>query len=251
LFDKSISEADFVIAVSQSTANDIKLDLSAKNLSVIYNGVSSRYLNFRDSSGEENRIRNKYGLGKDYIFSPGTIEPRKNFHSLLKAFDLFVEKYDAKDKMQLVITGAKGWGQRSLDKTICSIKNKDSIKILGYVDENDMPGLYACSKAYITASLYEGFGLPLLEAMATGTPILCSSIPAYNEVCQNGCLNFNPLGIDSIAEAIHEVLTNSCLMDKIVKTNRQRVSSFSWMSSAEKTLAIFEKRNNIQNSLES
>lgn len=179
------------------------------------------------------KIRQKYDLPEQYILSVGTAEPRKNLAQTIKAF-LQVHQNQFHN-LDLVIAGKYGWGtdERQLDP---QLKNK--ILLLGYVDQADLPALYAGAKAFVYPSLYEGFGLPVLESMTVGTPVVTSNRGSLAEVAGTAAVVVNPQSVVSIADGLVEALTNS--RDYRALGLRQ-AKQFSWQKTAEKTLQIYEK----------
>ncbi|GJA91736.1 glycosyltransferase family 4 protein [Aeromonas caviae] len=198
----AVRRADKIIAVSQSTAHEMSLNYSRSPDKVVHPQISASYF-FRTTSDIE-FINNKYGIS-NYLLTIGTLEPRKNMVSLIKAYLEVVEQ--GCPLPQLAIVGGKGWMQGELDKLVEVGVRMGVIKKLGYVPDEDLPGLYSNAKAFILASTYEGFGMPVLEAQASGCPVLISDIPSMKEAANQICCHFKP-DRESIVDVLKKLSSN-------------------------------------------
>lgn len=180
-----LKASDGVITVSESAKTDILNFGKVKNdkISVIPLGVDEKFRQIRDERSLA-MIRKKYGLERDFLLFVGMIEPRKNLENLVDAFlaDFLPQQCD------LVLAGSLGWGYSELLQKIAASNNKDCIRTPGYVDDTDLPALYSAAAAFVYPSFYEGFGLPILEAMACGTPVITSSVSSLPEVAGDAAL---------------------------------------------------------------
>ncbi|MDD5015861.1 MAG: glycosyltransferase family 1 protein [Atribacterota bacterium] len=241
-FYSSFRRADAIIAVSNSTANNIK-DLLAdvidgKKMVVIYEGISNEKFRPIDKERSKHFVKEKFDIDNDYILFVGTIEPRKNLLSLIKAFSLLVKNGKNLD-YQLIIAGKKGWGNSNIHNLLKQFNlSKKHVKFLGYVDAEDLVYLYSGAEVFILPSLYEGFGLPILEAMACGCPVITSNISSMPEVSGGAALLVNPSNTQEIAEAIYRVVINSSLREKMNKEGFKNVARFSWDKTAKETLNL-------------
>ena len=243
------------ICVSKNTKKDLlKLfpKINPNTTSVIYEAVNEKYSKFYqlkqkcrgDPCGRPqiqiNQIKKKYGLD-DFILAQGTREPRKNLSRLIKAFTNFKLLHPTSN-LQLAIAGKYGWGN-----DIChpersrGIYQQTSIKILGYIPEKDMVPLHAGATALIYPSLYEGFGLPILKAMAIGTPVITSNTSSMPEVTDNAAILVNPKSTRSIKNAIQKIATSPKLRQSLIKKGLIQASEFSWTKTAHQTLQIYKK----------
>ncbi|MEK7377033.1 MAG: glycosyltransferase family 1 protein, partial [Candidatus Margulisiibacteriota bacterium] len=224
----SVKRADKVIAVSQNTKNDIvKLyKTDPAKITVVYNGAGNEFFKIGDKDVLD-QARNKYGLTDNYILFVGTIEPRKNIINLIKAF-----KKSAATR-GLVIVGKKGWLSDPIIREIKDHNGADKILWIDNVETKDLPALYSMASLLVYPSLYEGFGLPILEAMACGVPVITSNISSMPEVAGDAAVLIDPNGIDEIAKAIKDVLGDEHLRQSLISKGYQQAKKFSWEKCAK------------------
>lgn len=232
-----LKRADLIITNSQNTRNDvIKYSHQAKNKTVkIYLGKEAFF-----KPTESSLILKKYIIEKPYFLFTGTIEPRKNLIRLLDAYQLFREKSGS--EYQLIFIGGKGWKSDEFYKTLGKHKYKTDIKILGYVDRKNMPALYSGAYAFIYPSLYEGFGLPVLEAMACGTPCLISNVSSLPEVGGDASLYFDPNSSNEISDKMIEIANNKDLRENLSKISLEQAKKFSWEKYAKEFVSLLEEK---------
>lgn len=223
----SIRHADAVIAVSQCTANDIQrfYKTPAHKVHVVHNGIEERYFQKLETATLE-KVRTKYRLPEQFIFYLGTLQPRKNVAMLMRAFN----KLQQNTKTHLVIAGKKdGY---NTDPEVLRAEQElqnPNIHFIGYVDEDDKPALYALSTVFAWPSLYEGFGLPPLEAAAMGTPIVVANTSCHNETLRD---------IATLVEPTADAMRQG-LEDAISHPETPRKPSFSWQDAAKKTMQVY------------
>lgn len=229
-----------ILAPSISTKSDIVniLDVPESKVKVIYWGVDSHFRPVRDES-VMNRIRNRYGLIGDYILFVGTIQPRKNIEGLIEAFRIIDEKKDFSHK--LIIAGIKGWEYSEVFRRIEGYGLNEKVKCVGYVDYNDLPGLYSMADVLVLPSYYEGFGFPILEAMACGTPVVTSNVSSMPEVAGDAALLVDPKSPEMIADSIERILADSGLKKGLRERGLIRAKEFSWEKCAAEIMAVFEE----------
>lgn len=227
---KILENTDLIITNSHCTKSDLlnHLNIPEGKIEVAHLGISDEFV-------PTNRpdVLAKYGIYKDYILCQGTIEPRKNLIALIKAYDrLRQSNEDIKD--QLILAGGVGWKNKRMLKIREQSEYKDDIIFLGYVDREDMPALYTGAQLFAFPSLYEGFGLPLLEAMACGVPIAASERGSIPEIGSSYPKYFDPENIDEMS---------SCMLDARTQKESDRkkqidyARSFSWAKTALETVA--------------
>ena len=233
----SIHKADIIIADSYATKRDIieYFGIREGKIRVIHLGVESR---FRPISNVEG-FRLKNNLPSKMILNVGTLEPRKNVVSLIKAFKKLREK-GFKD-YKLVIAGEKGWLYEEIFREVDHSDLKQEIFFLGVVGDEDLPLLYNCADIFVYPSLYEGFGLPPLESMACGIPVITSNTSSLPEVIGDAGIMINPTDVNSLCEAMHSVLTNKELWYHMSRKGLERAKLFSWDNTAKKILEIYEE----------
>ena len=174
-----------------------------------------------------------------YILSVGTLEPRKNLTTAIKAYARLPETI--RQEMPFVIAGMKGWRTDGLDKEVAALIEKGQIRRLGYVPDEALPALYSGARAFVYPSLYEGFGLPPLEAMACGAPVIVSNRSSLPEVVGDAGLQIDALDVDGLAQAMSQVIEDDALRASLRQRGMERAKGFSWRRCAEETLAVYRK----------
>lgn len=229
LMIRSAKSADIITTVSHSSFDDIvRGGVSAfEKIVVISNGVKKPSL-----------IKKKIVKG-DFCLFVGTVEPRKNLIRLLQAYSSLLPNIG--DRVKLLIVGGKGWGGVDLKEMIAQLDLTENVKVLGYVDDKTLATLYSNAQFLVMPSLYEGFGLPLVEAMSYGTPVLTANNSSMPEVAGNAGLLVDALDVQSIADGLKEMITNNGLRERLAKNAKLNASRFSWDESAIKLIKVFEK----------
>jgi glycosyltransferase involved in cell wall biosynthesis len=233
---RSVARADHVIAVSQSTRRDL-IELyrtSPDKVSVLYHGVTADFRPVNDASQLE-AVRQKYGLGNQpFILSVGTIQPRKNYQRLIQAFAELPEEYS------LVIVGSKGWDYQLVLNEVVTQGLTHRVHFPGFADDADLPALYSAASLFVYPSLYEGFGLPVLEAMACGTPVVAANRSSLPEVVADAGLLVSPTDVASIAEGMKQVLMDTKLHRSMAEAGLSRAAKFSWTATAQQLMTIYQ-----------
>ncbi len=284
LVPRSLKKAKKVIAVSKNTKTDIieQFNLSEDKIEVIHEGTAfydQKYLNQLDISA----IKKRYGIMDNYILFLGTVEPRKNIVTLIKAFRNLRLVYDSPAKdCQLVIAGARGWKDQPVYKEIAQVnaailgldkrrsgrerrsgldfrnsaakkkqgerrngrerRKNQPIKHIGYISHNEKIALLMNAVCFVFPSLYEGFGLPVLEAMSLGVPVITSKTSSLPEiVAEKSGLLVNPEKESELIEALQQILTDEGLRETLAVNGRSRAENFSWKKCALKTLEVYRQ----------
>ena len=223
-----VNRADAIVAISDTTARDVvnKLDVSPERVHVIHAGLDERFLATHNSpNGHEN-----------YLLTVATLEPRKNLPVLLEAISVLKKRgWEG----QLRIAGGFGLDTPRVDETIARLGLSGVVEKLGYVDGATLPSLYRGARAVVMPSLWEGFGLPLLEAMASEVPLVASDIAVHHEVAGEAAVFAEPRDANAFADAIEKLEGDEGLRAKLVASGRERVSRFSWDASAHKALELY------------
>jgi glycosyltransferase involved in cell wall biosynthesis len=243
-FFNGLSKSDYYICISKNTKKDLlkcRKDFIPKNVSVMHLAADKGLFYPPQSLTEMKKIKNKYGIkGKKYFLSLSTLEPRKNFPFVVKSYISFLEKYNIKDTV-LVITGARGW---KYDKLFAGIdkysKYKKNIIFTGFVDNEDMAGLYGGAEAFLFMSLYEGFGLPILEAMQCGTPVITSDNSSIPEVVGKAGIMISGNDESGLVGVLHRVYCNRPLKKDLSEKSIKQAEKFSWDRTMNKLFKIIE-----------
>ncbi len=234
--DYAIKKAHRIIAVSNSTKNDIlKLypGIKEEKIRVIYHGYDKNLFNEGISSDQIKKANIKYHIPyARYIIYVGAIQPRKNISGLVDAFELLRQDKTYKD-VGLVIAGDLGW---LYDDIVSKIKKTENVYAMGKFETEDLGALIKGAGVFVLPSLYEGFGLPLIEAMACGTPVLAADNSSLSEIVSDAGVLFDPCSRDSLAEALRKILESDKLRDDLRRKGLSRAKDFSWEKCARETL---------------
>jgi glycosyltransferase involved in cell wall biosynthesis len=238
--DHASRSAAHIIAVSQSTKRDITrlLGVPDDRVSVIYEAANTSAQQI-DPAVAQRHVQDKYGIGERFILFVSTVEPRKNLPTLLAAYSKLLDAY--KTSAQLVIAGHKGWLTEEVDQAVSRYKLADRVCFLGTVPNEELAYLYNAARVFALPSLYEGFGLPPLEAMASGTPVIVSNVSSLPEVVGDAGLLIDPNDVEAWAVALHRVLTEDALHDEMAAKGLKRAQHFSWERAARETLGVYRK----------
>jgi len=238
-----VKNSDFIIADSENTKNDIMkfLNISPNKIKVVYLAVDEIYKPLKDLSGKD--VLRKYGIDRKYILNVGTIEPRKNITNLIAAFNLYLKH--ATEDFLLVIAGKKGWDYQ---KCYCKVKElglQDKVIFCDYVHEKDLPVLYSLAEVFIYPSFYEGFGLPVLEAMNCATPVISSCISSLPEITGDAAVLVEPDSIESINSALLKTLGDKLLLKELSAKSFEQSKKFSWEKVSKLTLETYAEVVNL------
>lgn len=231
--------SDLIITVSEFSKNEIikYLSIPASNIHVVYNGVDLEQYHEIDDSLQIETVKQKYGIAGDYLLYLGTLEPRKNLDSLLTAYmNLKREQENVPD---LVLAGKKGWLYDSMFEKVQEYGLQENVIFPGYIASEDAPALLSGALVFVFPSLYEGFGIPPLEAMACGTPVIVSNSASLPEVVGDAAILTDPRDIQELKNGLKELINNPELRQKLKEKGKLRARQFSWKSSAEKLMKIY------------
>ncbi len=235
---RSVRLATHILADSQSTKDDlIELYLTPEDkITVLYAGVSSAFRPILDSS-QLMKVRKRYNLGdQPFVLSVGTLQPRKNHIALIKAFELALRDSD----YNLVLAGGQGWSYEEVHDLVRLRGLQHRVLFAGFVADEDLSALYSSADVMAFPSLYEGFGLPVLEAMACGVPVLASNVSCLPEVAGAAALFVDPRDVEAMSAAMLKLLSNVDLRETLRKKGFERVEQFSWQSSAVNLLRVYK-----------
>ena len=234
---RSVKRANHVIAVSEATRQDLieLYDTPAEKITTLYHGVTAEFQPSTDETRQA-AIRQKYGLEvRPFILSVSTLQPRKNFRRLIQAFAHLDSTYG------LVIVGGRGWQYETIFQEVKKQGLIDRVIFPGFVEDADLPWLYNMADLFVYPSLYEGFGLPILEAMACGTPVVASNQSSLPEVVGQAGLLVNPRDVEALATAMQRMLVDRVLRGQLVEAGFKQAKKFTWSDMAGKLLALYQK----------
>ena len=229
-------ECDVILTDSLASKKDIVdiLRLIPEKISVVYPGIGEDFRRVNDE--EILRIKQKYGLPDQYLLSVGTREPRKNLKRVIQSFDIFSRHPLVKAQRApviLVLVGKSGWEEFEI--------KSDKVKILGFIPNNDLPALYSGANMFIYPSLYEGFGIPVIEAMACGCPVISSRRGSLKEIVNDSGLVVDPIDTDDIALKMVQLFIDNDLRADLIEKGFKNAALFSWVSAADRIINIYNK----------
>ena len=230
--------AQAIITVSHSARRDIiaVLKVPPEKVHVVYEAARPEYQVMPDTVVIEG-VRRKYDLHAPFVLYVGTIEPRKNLGRLIQAF---AQMRRRGRREHLLLVGQLGWKYGAMLRQIEALGLTDSVRLLGYVPDADLPALYNMARVFIFPSLYEGFGLPVVESMACGTPVITSNRSSLAEVGGNASLLVDPTRPEDMTDGLLRVLTDADLHDHLRAAGLARAAQFSWTRAADETTRIYE-----------
>jgi glycosyltransferase involved in cell wall biosynthesis len=224
----SARAATRVIADSQATAHDLGrfYNIPADKITVVYPGRDESLTRVDPAS-----VCAKYQLPENYLLHVGTLQPRKNLIRLMEAIS------GQRSAVSLVLAGRAGW----LSAPIMTLAKARGVRVLDYVPDEDLAGLYSGAAAFVFPSLYEGFGFPVLEALACGVPVICSNTSSLPEVAGAAAVLVDPLDTHAISAAINRVLADADLRAILIRRGYEQIQKFSWEKAARETLTVLEE----------
>jgi glycosyltransferase involved in cell wall biosynthesis len=211
-----------LIAVSEATRSDLLrfYSIPKERIAVVHHGVEPAFSRLDRSHTES------------YLLCVSTLHPHKNLPRLIRAYGR------KKRDFRLILAGLRGFHAEAIERLIEDLKLQDSVRITGWVPREELYSLYARARAFVYPSTFEGFGMPVLEAMAAGIPVACSDIPPLREVAADAALFFDPLNEDDIASGIERVMSDASLQERLTTAGRERARPFTWVRCAEQTLKV-------------
>lgn len=236
----SLARADHILADSTSTKNDLieLYQINADRITVVGAGVEKRFQPLTDSIRLE-QVRQRYRLppAEKFILGLGTLEPRKNFTGLIAAFTAS----PVRETHHLVIAGGKGWLYDDIFAAARTSPAADRIHLIGFVADEDLPALYNLADIFAYPSHYEGFGIPVIEAMACGTPVVCANNSCLPEVAGDSALQVTATDTSALAEALHRLATEPELRQQAIEAGFRQAGTFTWPAAATRLLQVYQR----------
>ncbi len=240
LVPQTVKKAAAIIAVSKATKKDLLdlFNLTSKKVHVILEAADTATLNLRDRTVD---VRKYYKLPKKFIFYVGTIDPRKSLPTLIQAWQRLSRlRPKAVQDTALVIAGGAGYRGQDVLELIAELKDP-SVRYLGYLSHNHKIRLMKEASAFVFPTRYEGFGLPVLEAMQLGTPVISTNISSIPEVTGSAALLVKPDDVDGFTQALLSILTKPVLAKRLSQDGKKQAKLFSWTKAAKETLAVYQQ----------
>jgi len=235
---RSVHRADLVLADSQSTKGDLVelLGVEPAKIAVVYPGVEERFRPIQDQALLE-EVRGRYSLPPRFVLGLGTLQPRKNFTRLIQAYSLLVTRHPS---LHLVIAGGKGWLYDEIFATVKQLGLEKKVLFPGFVADEHLPAFYNLADLFVFPSLYEGFGLPPLEALACGTPVITSNASSLPEVVGEAGPMVEATDMEALAGAMERVLEDNALRKEMIAKGMKQAEKFTWETAAAKLLSLYE-----------
>jgi glycosyltransferase involved in cell wall biosynthesis len=233
----SIKKSNHILTISEATKDDLvnHYQVDPKKISVVYPGVQIESFAGATLSDAQ---RQKYQLPKNFFLYLGTLEPRKNIVGIIEAYSQL--RPDMQKKYALVLAGGKGWNNQAILRAIADYDGPGALITPGYIDEEDIASLYAGAELFLFPSHYEGFGIPILQAMAAGTPVITADNSSLPEVAGDAALIVSSKNSHQISAAIESIVTDAGLRRRLIQKGRARVKQFTWEHSAIQFIAAIQ-----------
>ncbi|MFQ5855134.1 MAG: glycosyltransferase family 4 protein [Anaerolineae bacterium] len=233
-----VRRADAIITISESSKRDLiqHYGTPAEKIAVVYEAAAPRFQ--PASAYTVAQVRREYDLPDRFLLTVGTIEPRKNLSRLLEAL---VRLRQDDPHLHLVVVGKRGWLYQDFFRRIETLEMQDVVHFPGYVLDADLSAIYSAAMAVVMASVYEGFGLPVLEALACGTPVVSSHVSSLPEIGGDAACYFDPMNVDDMTATLGQVLADEEMRAEMREAGLEQAAKFSWARAARETMAVYEQ----------
>lgn len=238
--DYTLKKSKKIITISNFSKNEIKkyFDSNSDKIKVIPNGYNKNLYKKEENQQKTNAVLEKYGISSPYILYVGRIEKKKNISNLIKAFAQIQENHNIKEK--LVLVGNASFGADEVRYLIDQLDLEDKVIMPGWVEEDDMPYFFNGTTVFVFPSNYEGFGIPILQAMACGVPVVASDVSSIPEVAGDACCFFDPSNVDDMAKQIESIILDNDFRGELVGRGYERILKYSWENTARQILELFQ-----------
>jgi glycosyltransferase involved in cell wall biosynthesis len=245
-FRRGLVRADRVIAVSTATRRDVEnlLGIRPDRMRLVYSAPDPNFLNHRAEPGSRERLRERFQIQYPFVLYAGRIRPHKNLPRLIEAFAVVrgeLESHHVYKDLRLIIIGDEISRNPEVRRAVVQTRTQQVVRFLGFVPFETLKAFYSAASVFAFPSLYEGFGLPPLEAMATGIPVVTSAVSSLPEVVGNAAMIVNPENVFDIARGIRDVLIDEGLRNELIRSGFAQVRRFSWRRTAEETLEVYRE----------
>jgi glycosyltransferase involved in cell wall biosynthesis len=238
----SARRAAHIIAISHATSRDLQhfYGTPQDKISVIYHGVHPRFKPVTDRATLDSTLE-RYHIRDPYLLFVSTVQPRKNVARLLEAFATARKALDRAAAPTLVLVGKRGWLTERIEQRAAELDLAQSVRFIGYVPDSDLPTLLSGALAYLNPSLYEGFGMGILEAQACGTPVLAANVSSLPEVVGDAGMLVDPYDVSALAEGLIRLITDGNLRTQLREQGLRHVAGWTWERTARATLSVLEQ----------
>lgn len=242
---RAMVKASRVLAVSQAAARDVvrAFGIPEAKVTVIHNALDERFVTEPYPAADEARILERHAVNGPFVLYAGNIRPHKNLTRLIEAFAVVkgeLREHPELAGLKLLVIGDELAKHADLRRAVIRARVREDVRFLGFVPHPVLRVFYTKARAFLFPSLYEGFGLPPLEAMAHGTPVVVSNVSSLPEVCGDAAVQVNPEKVFDIARGILQALTDDELRQRLITRGRERVQHFSWARAAQQIQAVYE-----------
>ncbi|MBN1203065.1 MAG: glycosyltransferase family 4 protein [Anaerolineae bacterium] len=237
---RSVRRADHVLADSQATKDDLAelYGTPPEKITVLLSGISAEFAPETDDAARK-AVRERYNIpGQPYIFSVGTVQPRKNYARIMQALAALGPAFE---DVHLVIAGGRGWLDSPIYRAVDELGLAERVHFTGFARDEDLPALYSEAACLAYPSLYEGFGFPVLEAMACGTPVVTSNVSSIPEVAGDAALLVDPYDVEVLAGALRRLLTDETLRADLVARGFEQAARFTWARTAQQLRVVYRQ----------
>ncbi len=240
LIPPSARRAARIVAISAASKRDVValLGVAPERVAVTYLGVDLDVFRPGVSDAQMGELLARYGVRQPYVLYVGKLDPRKNLPLLIRAFDAIASAFP---EHQLIVAGNPGWDYQEIYDAAARVSCRERVRLVGFVREPDLPAMYAGADLFVYPSSYEGFGFPVLEAMACGTPVITSNVSSLPEVAGDAALLIDPLDVDGLAAAMRRVLSDGDLRRQMRAKGLEQARRFTWEETARRTLQVYEE----------
>lgn len=238
---RAVARAGHILADSKSTRDDLVayLGVAPDRITVAYPGVDPDFRPLDDRSIKA--VCDRYRLTRPFILSVSTLQPRKNYPALIEAYARLKSMGGQATELSLVVVGSKGWLYQEIFETVERLGVSDQVRFLGFVRDEDLPALYNAAEVFALPSLYEGFGLPVLEALACGTPVVTSNVSSLPEVAGDAALLVSPHDVEALSQALYRTLTDRELRVTLRRRGLIQARRFTWQQTASIVAGVYRQ----------
>ena len=236
-----VKVSDFIIADSENTKKDIirLLHFPPESIKTVYLAVDTKFKPMQKST-EMREVLKKYGIDRRFILHVGTVEPRKNISGLIEGFSRYLRESKEKDTL-LVLAGKKGWDYNNCLTKVAGCGLKGKVVFCDYVSDADLPVLYNCCEVFVYPSFYEGFGLPVLEALSCAVPVICSRVSSLPEIAGDAAVFIDPTNVSTITIALKSLLKDAILRAELSEKSIAQSRKFSREKTVSETIAVYKE----------